>query len=146
MPYNNKQCRKHLASGKLLSPVKSSGKTAEELALDVRNGAHDPADYFDYIYFAWGNCFAGDSLVVERKLVEALGRTSTAEELLVITDGLYGLNTVEYPYTIRATALKPGCLFLIGIGFVPTGGRVRVLNSNQLRGGRRWAKKTEHNA
>ncbi len=28
----------------------------------------DPEDYFDYIMFAWGNCQAGDRLVMERKL------------------------------------------------------------------------------
>ena len=33
-----------------------------------RNAANDPADYFEYIMFAWGNCQAGDRLVMERKL------------------------------------------------------------------------------
>lgn len=33
-----------------------------------RNAAGDPADYFEYIMFAWGNCQAGDRLVMERKL------------------------------------------------------------------------------
>lgn len=34
----------------------------------VENAAKDPADYFEYIMFAWGNCQAGDRLVMERKL------------------------------------------------------------------------------
>lgn len=34
---------------------------------ESRNAAHDPADFFDYIMFAWGNCQAGDRLVMERK-------------------------------------------------------------------------------
>jgi len=60
--------KKILSSGKLLSAVKAFGKTADELVLDKRNAAGDPADYFDYIMFAWGNCQAGDRLVVERLL------------------------------------------------------------------------------
>ena len=35
---------------------------------EARNAAHDPEDYFEYIMFAWGNCQAGDRLVMERKL------------------------------------------------------------------------------
>jgi hypothetical protein len=35
---------------------------------ESRNAANDPADYFEYIMFAWGNCQAGDRLVMERKL------------------------------------------------------------------------------
>jgi len=68
--------KKILTSGKLLSAVKAFGKTAEELVSDVRNAASDPADYFDYIMFAWGNCTAGDNLVMER----ALGRGATDDE------------------------------------------------------------------
>ena len=60
--------KKILSSGKLLSAVKAFGKTAEELVPDKRNAAGDPADYFDYIMFAWGNCQAGDRLVMERML------------------------------------------------------------------------------
>lgn len=37
-------------------------------AIADRNAANDPEDYFDYIMFAWGNCQAGDRLVMERKL------------------------------------------------------------------------------
>ena len=35
---------------------------------EARNAAHDPEDYFEYIMFAWGNCQAGDRLVMERQL------------------------------------------------------------------------------
>ena len=35
---------------------------------EPRNAAKDPADYFEYIMLAWGNCQAGDRLVMERKL------------------------------------------------------------------------------
>ena len=35
---------------------------------ESRNAAKDPADYFEYIMLAWGNCQAGDRLVMERKL------------------------------------------------------------------------------
>ncbi len=54
--------------GKLLSAVKARNKTGEELAEEPRNGAKDTPDYFDYIMFTWGNCFAGDNLVMERML------------------------------------------------------------------------------
>jgi hypothetical protein len=60
--------KKILSSGKLLSAVRAFGKTADELVLDRRNAAVDPADYFDYVMFAWGNCQAGDRLVMERLL------------------------------------------------------------------------------
>ena len=55
-------------SGKLLSAVNARGIPAEQLMMESRNAAHDPADFFDYIMFAWGNCQAGDRLVMERKL------------------------------------------------------------------------------
>ena len=54
--------------GKLLSPVLSRNRSASELRKEARNAANDPEDYFDYIMFAWGNCQAGDRLVMERKL------------------------------------------------------------------------------
>ena len=54
--------------GKILSAVKARNKTAEELAAEPRNAAKDPPDFFDYIMFAWGNCQAGDRLVMERML------------------------------------------------------------------------------
>lgn len=57
-----------LASGKLLSAVNARRKSAQELKSESRNAAKDPLDYFDYVMFAWGNCQAGDRLVMERKL------------------------------------------------------------------------------
>lgn len=54
--------------GRLLSPVLARKKSAAELQKESRNAANDPEDYFDYIMFAWGNCQAGDRLVMERKL------------------------------------------------------------------------------
>lgn len=53
---------------KLLSAINARKITAEELQKENRNAANDPLDYFDYIMFSWGNCQAGDRLVVERKL------------------------------------------------------------------------------
>ena len=54
--------------GKLLSPVRARNMSAAELQREARNAANDPEDYFEYIMFAWGNCQAGDRLVMERKL------------------------------------------------------------------------------
>ena len=59
---------KILKTGKLLSPVLARNMSAAELAKESRNAANDPEDYFQYIMFAWGNCQAGDRLVMERKL------------------------------------------------------------------------------
>ena len=55
-------------SGKLLSAVNARKVLINELVNEQRNTAKDPADYFEYIMFAWGNCQAGDRLVMERKL------------------------------------------------------------------------------
>lgn len=55
-------------SGSLLSVVKARKVSAEELIKEGRNAAGDPADYFEYIMFSWGNCQAGDRLVMERSL------------------------------------------------------------------------------
>lgn len=57
-----------LASGKLLSACQARGLSGEELMREPRNAAKDPADYFSYVMLAWGNCQAGDRLVMERKL------------------------------------------------------------------------------
>lgn len=57
-----------MRSGKLLSAVRAFNKTAIALVHDKRNAAGDTADYFDYVMFAWGNCQAGDRLVMERML------------------------------------------------------------------------------
>lgn len=59
---------KILESGRLLSAAKAFGRRADDFVSDWRNAAGDPADYFDYIMFSWGNCTAGDRLVMERKL------------------------------------------------------------------------------
>ena len=66
-----------LACGSLLSPVKARKESAQVLMREARNAANDPADYFEYIMFAWGNCQAGDRLVMERKL----GRFPDATDL-----------------------------------------------------------------
>ncbi len=55
-------------SGKLLSALNARKVPVEQLMKEKRNAANDPADYFEYIMFAWGNCQAGDRLVMERKL------------------------------------------------------------------------------
>lgn len=55
-------------SGKLLSAVNARKISVEQLMSEKRNAANDPADYFEYIMFSWGNCQAGDRLVMERKL------------------------------------------------------------------------------
>ena len=55
-------------SGKLLSAINARQVPVEQLVNEKRNAANDPADYFEYIMFAWGNCQAGDRLVMERKL------------------------------------------------------------------------------
>lgn len=68
---------KILESGSLLSPVLARDMSACELKAEGRNAANDPEDYFDYIMFAWGNCQAGDRLVMERKL----GRFPGEEDL-----------------------------------------------------------------
>ena len=59
---------KIFGTGKLLSAVKARNLPAEQLMAEERNAALDPADFFDYIMFSWGNCQAGDRLVMERKL------------------------------------------------------------------------------
>ena len=68
---------KILECGRLLSPVLARKMTAKELKNEKRNAANDPEDYFDYICFSWGNCQAGDRLVMERKL----GRFPSEEDL-----------------------------------------------------------------
>lgn len=57
-----------LKSGTLLSDIRARNLSVEKLMEESRNTANDPADYFSYIMFAWGNCQAGDRLVMERKL------------------------------------------------------------------------------
>ena len=54
--------------GKLLSALNARKVLVEKLMKEKRNAANDPADYFEYIMFSWGNCQAGDRLVMERAL------------------------------------------------------------------------------
>jgi hypothetical protein len=54
--------------GQILSAIKARNKTGLELSKEPRNAAKDTPDYFEYIMFSWGNCKAGDSLVMERML------------------------------------------------------------------------------
>ncbi|MFC1947264.1 hypothetical protein ACFLXY_05005 [Chloroflexota bacterium] len=68
---------KILRTGEILSASKVRGKQGDELALEARNAAGDPPDYFDYVMFTFGNCTAGDRLVMER----TLGRVPSHEEL-----------------------------------------------------------------
>ncbi|MBR6574519.1 MAG: phosphate ABC transporter ATPase [Clostridia bacterium] len=70
---------KIFACGKLLSARNARNVPVEELMREHRNAANDPADYFEYIMFAWGNCQAGDRLVMER----ALGRFPDERDLSV---------------------------------------------------------------
>ena len=65
--------------GKLLSALNARKVPVEELMSENRNAANDPADYFEYIMFSWGNCQAGDRLVMER----ALERFPNEEDLSV---------------------------------------------------------------
>ncbi|MGL5675817.1 MAG: hypothetical protein ACRDDX_05370 [Cellulosilyticaceae bacterium] len=57
-----------LKGGSLLSALNIRKVPVGQLVEEDRNAARDPADYFEYIMFAWGNCQAGDRLVMERKL------------------------------------------------------------------------------
>lgn len=66
-----------LKSRLILSACKARNKSGQELALEQRNAAGDPPDYFDYVMFTFGNCIAGDRLVMERML----GTLPTQEEL-----------------------------------------------------------------
>ncbi len=60
-----KSTKKILQSGKLLSAVKVYGKSGEELASQKRDSLwNDPADFFEYIMFTWGNCVVGDCVVM----------------------------------------------------------------------------------
>ncbi len=57
-----------LECGSIFSAVNAMGRSSHDLVNDIRNAAGDPTDYFDYIMLAWGNCQAGDRLVMERLL------------------------------------------------------------------------------
>ena len=73
--------KKIFMSGKLLSAVKAFNMDANELVLDKRNAAGDPPDFFEYIMFGWGNCQAGDRLVMERNLIGSLNYEAFTEAL-----------------------------------------------------------------
>lgn len=66
-----------LKSRLILSACRARNKSGQELALERRNAAGDPPDYFEYVMFTFGNCIAGDRLVMER----LLGTLPTHEEL-----------------------------------------------------------------
>lgn len=66
-----------LQSGLLLSSVNARKLPDTVLQKEDRNVANDPLDFFHYVMFSWGNCQAGDRLVMERKLK----RSPTPEEM-----------------------------------------------------------------
>lgn len=71
---------KILECGKLLSALRARKVSVEMLMAESRNAANDPADYFEYIMLAWGNCQAGDRLVMERKLGRCPNETDLSED------------------------------------------------------------------
>ena len=94
--------RKILECGSLLSAIKARNLTAEELMAESRNAANDPADYFEYIMLAWGNCQAGDRLVMERKL----GRFPDESDLSVnFKPG------IRFYFRYEDLTMHPGCTF-----------------------------------
>jgi hypothetical protein len=64
---NAETAKSIFAYWKILSAVNARKADALTLSQEKRNGAGDPPDYFDYVMFNFGNCFGGDSLVIERK-------------------------------------------------------------------------------
>lgn len=91
-----------LTSGWLLSAVRARELPAWQLRAEARNAAGDPEDYFDYVMLAWGNCQAGDRLVMERRL----GRFPTEEELeKALVPG------VRFCFRYDALAEHPGRVF-----------------------------------
>ena len=93
---------KILQCGSLLSAIKARNLAVEELMAESRNAANDPADYFEYIMLAWGNCQAGDRLVMERKL----GRFPDESDLSVhFTPG------VRFYFRYEDLVEHPGCTF-----------------------------------
>ena len=60
-----KAARKILFEGKLLSATEAYGKTGKELAYEKRDSPwNDPADFFEYIMFCWGDDTTGDYVVL----------------------------------------------------------------------------------
>ena len=66
-----------LKCGSLLSAVNARKLPDTVLQKEDRNAANDPTDFFHYVMFSWGNCQAGDRLVMERKL----GRSPSQDEM-----------------------------------------------------------------
>lgn len=60
--------KKIFECGSLLSALNARKVPVQQLMNESRNAANDPADYFEYIMLSWGNCQAGDRLVMERAL------------------------------------------------------------------------------
>lgn len=57
--------QKILSGGKLLSAVNVYGKTGDLIAFERRESDYyDPADYFEYIMFGWGDHLVGDYVVL----------------------------------------------------------------------------------
>ena len=93
---------KILECGSLLSALKARKVSVEELMAESRNAAKDPADYFQYVMLAWGNCQAGDRLVMERKL----GRFPDERDLSVdFTPG------IRFYFRYEKLAEHPGRVF-----------------------------------
>lgn len=93
---------KILQCGSLLSAIKARNLAVEELMSESRNAANDPADYFEYIMLAWGNCQAGDRLVMERKL----GRFPDESDLSV-----HFTPSVRFYFRYEDLVEHPGCTF-----------------------------------
>ena len=91
-----------LACGKILSAVNARQVPGAELAKEPRNAAGDPPDYFDDVMFAWGNCQAGDRLVMER----SLGRFPNDDDL-----GAGFAPGVRFFFTHDTIAAHPGFVF-----------------------------------
>ena len=66
-----------LKSGSLLAAVNTSKLPDTVSQQEDRHTANDPTDFFHYVMFSWGNCPAGDRLVMERKL----GRSPSPDEM-----------------------------------------------------------------
>lgn len=76
---------KILKCGSLLSALNARKVPVEVLIREDRNAANDPEDFFHYVMLAWGNCQAGDRLVMERKF----NRNPTEEDLSInLTPGI----------------------------------------------------------
>ena len=112
--------RKILECGSLLSAIKARNVPVEELMAEARNAAKDPADYFEYIMLSWGNCQAGDRLVMERKL----GRFPNEQDLSKdLTPG------VRFYFRYEDLAKHPGRVF---DGVLPMKIRDEIVLKDQL--------------